>query len=99
RDFHVTGVQTCALPILGRLVAGRLAHRVRVEQGRQPRDPRDGRERDVPRQAHRPRGARPVPVVGAGQVGRGGGGGRPGAVVARQIGRASCRGRGGGEGG
>src|SRR5690606_40056275 len=85
RDFHVTGVQTCALPILGHEVPMAGNHHEEVDVRR------------APRVGHRLDGAKPVaavlardveaePLEGGVDVARG-----ALATVAVEIGRASCR--------
>src|SRR5690606_39470013 len=96
RDFHVTGVQTCALPILCRLAPRGL--------------PAPGRER-LPRRNRRPAAARLPPYLALAPAGpsatpahpavarTGGAGAQPApALGPGQIGRASCRERGWGRG-
>src|SRR5690606_40939245 len=89
RDFHVTGVQTCALPICAQVLLGELAELLRDRRERvevRARLPRrgDGRGERVHERVH-VRGVEVVLLVP-------GGGGED--DVGEEIGRASCRERG-----
>src|SRR5690606_40286386 len=91
RDFHVTGVQTCALPIYGRLrtlsvvVVDELRGRVAGVGGR-GRAPGEGSLAGNRRRSLREVGEG-VRVVGGRRVVRCRG------LLEAQVGRASCRGR------
>src|SRR5690606_40958123 len=92
RDFHVTGVQTCALPIYIPVLSEESAEGVATATRRQwPRlwvvDPLDGTREFVKRN-----GEFTVNIALVDQ-------GVPVLGVVQEIGRASCRGRGGGPGG
>src|SRR5690606_40390057 len=86
RDFHVTGVQTCALPIL--------LPRLRGAPRRARGTARAARARTLAG-APRPAPAEQEPARAAGASGRGGARGRGRGDDARpdrtEIGRASCR--------
>src|SRR5690606_41030469 len=91
RDFHVTGVQTCALPILAELMRLRFAIAVAGAHGKTTTT-------SMIAFAFERAGLDPTAVIG-GRLSAFGSNARLGRGELMEIGRASWRGRGGGTGG